>query len=181
MPSPYIINIVDGAGSQRILNGSYNITADVTGYDNLSIDPNSQIVSAGTNTYDFTVAATGTLLLHVTEEGTSGGTAVSGATFVRCDSAGNPYGTPVISDVDGNATFPFVPFAASGAPNIYYRQTASAVDHEFVGTLQTATMTTSTDTIEVENPLAALRTINLTDANYSGLPIESGEVTFTAI
>ncbi|WP_312636549.1 hypothetical protein [Oscillibacter sp.] len=180
MPSPYVVNIIDGEGSSRILNGSYAVTADVGGYDNASINPDSQVIAAGTDTYDFLVAATGTLTLHVTEEGTAGGTAVVGATFVRCDSGGTAYGDPVVSVAGGNAEFPFVPFAASGAPTIYYRQTLSADDHEFDTTLKSLTMTTSTETVEVANPLAALRTINLTDANYAGLPIETGDLTFTA-
>lgn len=181
MPSPYEILITNGTGSQRILNGSYTVTADVAGYNNGSIDPSTQVVSAGTNTYNFTIAATGTLTLHVTEDGTVGGTAVQGATFVRCDSAGTAYGTPITSDATGNAVFAFVPYAATGAPTIYYRQTASAADHEFNNTLQTTSMTSAAATVEVANPLAALRTIQLTDENYSGLPIESGEITFTAV
>lgn len=180
MPSPYVINITDGEGSSRILNGNYTVTADVSGYNNASVDPPSQAISAGTDVYSFTVAATGTLTLHVTEQGTSGGDIIEGASFVRCDSVGTAYGDPVLSDSSGNAVFPYVPFAASGAPNIYYRQTASVGDHEFDATLQTETMTSATETVEVANPLANMRTINLRDANYDGLPIEAGELTFTA-
>ena len=40
-------------------------------------------------------------------------------------------------------------------------------------------MTTSTSTIEVENPVGATRTITLTDENYSNLPISTGSITFT--
>lgn len=180
MPSPYVINITNGEGSSRILNGAYAVTADISGYNNSSIDPASQVISAGTDSYSFAVAATGTLTLHVTEEGESGGTIVNGATFVRCDSAGTAYGNPVVSDSNGDAIFQYVPFAESGAPNIYFRQTASVGDHEFDGTLQTTTMASSTETIQVANPLASVRTIRLTDANYVGLPIETGELTFTA-
>lgn len=179
MPSPYTINITNGEGSGRILNGSYAVTADVTGYNNASVNPSSQVIASGTDSYSFTVAATGTLTLHVTEDGTSGGTAVAGATFVRCDSVGTAYGDPIVSDAVGNAVFQYVPYASSGAPNIYYKQTASAPDHEFDTALQTTTMSTSEQTNEVSNPAAALRTIGLTDSNYTGLPIESGDLTFT--
>lgn len=181
MPSPYVISIVDGEGSSRILNGTYTITSDVSGYDNASVDPSTQVVSAGTDTYNFTIAATGTLTLHVTEEGSSEGTAVEGATFVRCDSAGTAYGDPIPSDASGNAVFPYVPFAASGAPTIYYRQTASVGDHEYSDALQSTTLTSSVGTVEIANPLASFRTIGLVDANYDGLPIEAGDLTFTAI
>lgn len=180
MPSPYVINIVDGEGSSRILNGTYTVASAVSGYNNASIDPSIQAVTAGTDNYNFKVAATGTLTLHVTEEGTSEGTILEGATFVRCDSAGTAYGNPVLSDATGNAVFPYVPFAASGAPTIYYRQTASVGDHEYSSALQTATLTSSAGTVEIANPLANVRTIRLTDANYDGLPIETGELTFTA-
>ena len=179
MPSPYIINIAKGTGSGRIINGTYVVSTDVSGYNNASINPASQVISAGTDTYGFTIAATGTLTLHVTEEGTSGGVAVEGATFIRCDSAGDTYGDPIVADSDGNAVFPYVPFAASGAPKIYYKQTASVGDHEYNQALQTETMSTSEATVEVSNPLAQMRTLNLTDAHYSGLPIETGELTFT--
>ena len=40
------------------------------------------------------------------------------------------------------------------------------------------TLTTSTSTIEVINPVGATRTITLTDANYANLPIETGTLTF---
>ena len=40
-------------------------------------------------------------------------------------------------------------------------------------------MTSSTATIEIENTLGATRTINVTDANYTNLPIASGTITFT--
>lgn len=179
MASPYVISITNGSGSQAILNGTYAVTSAVTGYDDASILPVSQVVSNGVNTYAFTVAATGTLTLHVTADGTVGGTPVTGATFARCDSAGNVYGAPITSDVNGDAVFPFVPFAASGAPLIYYKQTASDGDHEFDPALTNTTMTTSTKTIEIINTPAAVRTINLTDPNYAGLPIESGTLTLT--
>lgn len=72
MPSPHVINITSGKGSSRILNGTYTVTADVAGYNNAPVDPASQVISSSTGIYDFTVAATGTLTLRVTEDGTSG-------------------------------------------------------------------------------------------------------------
>ena len=72
MPSPYEIIISNGTGSTRILNGSYTVAAEVAGYEGGSVDPSTQIVSAGVDTYDFTVAASGTLTLHVTEDGAAG-------------------------------------------------------------------------------------------------------------
>ena len=172
-----VININNGTGSGEIINGSYTVTASVTGYDNTSINPSSVNIEAGTNTYAFTISATGTLTLHVTEDGTTTGTPIVGATFVRTDSSGIEYGTPITSDTNGDAVFNNVPFDATNAPLIYYKQTASDGDHEFDQTVQSTTLTTSTSTVEIINQPGATRTINLTDSNYSNLPIESGSLT----
>lgn len=172
-----VININNGTGTGEIINGTYTVTADVTGYDNTSINPSSVTVEAGTNTYAFTISATGTLTLHVTEDGTTTGTPIVGATFIRTDSTGTEYGTPITSDTNGDAVFNNVPFDATNAPLIYYKQTASDGDHEFDQTVQNTSLTTSTATVEIINQPGATRTINLTDANYSNLPIESGILT----
>ena len=174
-----IVNIVNGSGSSELINGTYTVTANVGGYDNTSIDPSSVNVQAGTNSYAFTIAANGTLTLHVTEDGTASGTAIVGASFVRTDSTGVEYGTDVVTDSSGNAVFNNVPFDSTSAPTIYYKQTASDGNHEFDNTVQSTTMTTSTSTIEVQNAVGATRTIQLTDANYANLPIESGSLTLS--
>ena len=173
-----IITITDGTGTSDVINGSYTVTADVTGYDNTSINPSSINVTAGTNNYAFTISATGTLTLHVTEDGTTSGTPIVGATFIRTDQSGNEYGTAITTDSNGDAVFNNVPFG-TGAPTIYYKQTASDGNHEFNNTVQSTTLTTSTETLEIENPLGATRTITLTDANYENLPIESGTITLS--
>lgn len=173
------VNIVNGTGTSQLINDTYAVTASVTGYDNSSINPNSVSIVDGTNSYAFTISATGTLTLHVTEDGTSAGTPIVGATFYRTDSTGVEYGTAVTTDSNGDAVFNNVPFADSNAPVIYYKQTASDGDHEFDNTVQNTTMTTNTSTIEVQNPVGASRTITLTDANYSNLPIDSGSITLT--
>ena len=172
-----VININNGTGTGELINGSYTVTADVTGYDNTSINPSSVTIEAGTNTYAFTISATGTLTLHVTEDGTTTGTPIVGATFVRTDSLGTEYGTPITSDANGDAVFNNVPFDATNAPLVYYKQTASDGDHEFDQTVQSTSLTTQTSTVEITNQPGATRTINLTDSNYSNLPIESGTLT----
>lgn len=172
-----IININNGQGSEELINGQYTVEANVTGYENTSINPNSISVVEGTNTYQFTISATGTLTLHVTEDGTTTGTPIVGATFVRTDSTGTEYGRVITTDSNGAAVFNNVPYDAISAPTIYYKQTASDGDHEFINTVQQATLTTSTSTVEIQNAPGATRTITLTDANYSNLPIESGTLT----
>ena len=174
-----IVTITNGSGTVPLINDSYTITADVPGYNNSSIDPSSVTVVSGTDTYQFTIAATGTLTLHVTEEGTSTGTPIVGATFVRTDSSGTEYGNPITTDSNGDAVFAYVPFNETSAPIIYYKQTASDGDHEFDNTVQNTSMTTSTSTLEIQNSVGATRTITLTDSNYQNLPIETGNLTFT--
>lgn len=172
------IVITNGSGTSNLINDTYSVTAAVTGYDNTSINPSSINVVEGTNTYAFTISATGTLTLHVTEDGTQSGTPIVGATFVRTDSTGNTYGTAITSDSNGDAVFDNVPFDSTNAPTIYFKQTASDGDHEFSDQVQSTTMTTSTSTVEIQNSLGALRTISLTDANYANLPID-GSLTLT--
>lgn len=172
------IIITDGTGTSELINDTYSVTSEVTGYDNTSINPSSVTVEAGTNTYGFTIEATGTLTLHVTEDGTTTGTPIVGATFYRTDSTGTEYGSIITTDSNGDAVFNNVPFAATGAPTIYYKQTASDGDHEFDSTVQNTTMTTSTYTVEITNQPGATRTITLTDANYANLPV-SGTLTLT--
>ena len=173
------VTITNGTGTIDLLNGTYEVTAEVNGYDNTSIDPCSLTVDATTNEYTFTIAANGTLTLHVTEDGTSTGTPIVGATFIRTDSQGTEYGSAITTDASGNAVFNNVPFAQTNAPTIYYKQTSSDGNHEFTNTVQSTTLTTSTSTVEIENTPAATRTINLTDANYTNLPIDTATITLT--
>ncbi|MEA5040283.1 MAG: hypothetical protein VB086_10655 [Clostridiaceae bacterium] len=178
MASPYVITITDGVGTENIVQATYTVTATVTGYNDLSILPATQTITAA-GTYGFTIAATGTLTLHVTVEGTDIGTPIVGATFARCDSGSGAHGSEVTTDGDGNAVFPYVPFDATTPPSVYYRQTASDGDHDFDATLQTTTLTLSGKIIEIANPVPGAKTINLTDVNYTGLPIEDGTLTLT--
>lgn len=173
------VTITNGSGTVELINGAYSVTAEVPGYDNTTIDPENVTVEEGTNSYAFTIAANGTLTLHVTEQGTSGGEPIEGATFIRTDAQGNEYGSLITSDSQGNAVFSNVPYDANNAPTIYFKQTASDGDHEFDNTVQNTTLTTQTGTVEIANPEGAERTIALTDANYANLPIDSGTLTFT--
>lgn len=174
-----VITITNGSGTANVINGNYDVDANVNGYNNSSISPAEVKIENGTNTYAFTISATGTLTLHVTEDGTSGGTPIVGATFVRTDSNGTEYGTPITSDSNGNAVFNNVPFDATNAPTIYFKQTTSDGDHEFSSDVQNTTMTTNTSTVQITNTVGASRTFTLTDANYNNLPIETGTLTLS--
>ena len=173
-----IVDITNGTGTVELINDTYTVTADVPGYDNSTIDPSSITVDEGTNTYAFTISSTGTLTLHVTDTGTTSGTPIVGATFIRTDSEGNEYGTVITTDEHGNTVLNNVPYDTTNAPLIYYKQTASDGDHEFDSTVQSTSLTTQTATVEIINQPGATRTINLTDANYENLPVD-GSLTFT--
>ncbi|MBR2587902.1 MAG: hypothetical protein IKD77_01705 [Bacilli bacterium] len=174
-----VVTITDGQGTSNLINGNFTVSASVNGYDNTSIVPSSVSITEGTNTYNFTISANGTLTLHVTDDGTSTGTPIVGATFIRTDSSGNEYGTSITSDVNGDAVFNNVPFSATDAPLVYFKQTASDGDHEFDNTVQNTSLSTDTATVQIQNVVGASRTISLTDENYSNLPITNGSITFT--
>ena len=173
------ITITDGSGSSQLINGTYSVEANAVGYDNTTIDPASLSVVDGTNTYAFSISAEGTLTIHITEDGTAAGNPIVGATLIRTDSLGNEYGTSITTDSKGDAVFSNVPYAASAAPTIYFKQTASDGEHEFDNTVQNTTMTTSADTLEIANAPGATRTIILTDSNYMNLPIGNATLTLT--
>lgn len=179
MGNEQIISIANGVGSIELVNGTYNVVSSTLGYNNTSINPTEIEVVEGTDNYSFTIAATGTLTLHITDNGTNGGTSVVGAKFARCDSEGNTYGDEITTDEDGNAVFNYVPFAEENAPIIYYKQTASDGNHNFDDTLKNTTLLTDTFTIEILNSPAETRNFSLTDTNYSGLPIANGQITLS--
>lgn len=173
------ITITNGTGTASLINDTYTVTSNVTGYDNTSILPASVDIVNGTNSYAFTISSNGTLTLHVSEDGTATGTPIVGATFIRTDASGNEYGTAITTDSNGDAVFNNVPYDATNAPTIYFKQTASDGNHEFDTTVQNTTMTTQTSTLEITNTPGATRTITLTDANYTNLPIGEGTITLT--
>lgn len=178
MASEHIIPITNGMGTKEIINGTYNVTAEFTWYDASSIQPTSVEVVENTAEYVFTIAATGTLTLHISDDGTDVGVPIEGATFQRCDADGNVYGDVITSDVDGNAVFEHMPFSADGTtPTIYYKQLSSDGEHEFNSELQNTTMAEGTVTLEVGNAAAAEKTFKITDANYENLPIVDGNIT----
>lgn len=174
------VPITNGKGNKELADGTYTVTSSTIGYDDSSITPAEQEITEGVHSYSFTIAATGTLTIHVSDDGTEIGVPIVGATFVRCDADGATYGEPITSDDSGNAVFNFVPFAAESAPAIYFKQTASDGEHTFNADLQNTTMDSETATLEIENAQAAAREFTLTDANYADLPIADGEIILTS-
>lgn len=173
----YKISIIDGIGTKKIHNGEYNVTANIPGYINATINPPKVTIENNIKTYYFTISAGGTLTLHVTDTGTDNGTPIVGAEFYRCDQQGITYGTAIITNDQGNAIFQNVPYDQTDAPEIYYIQTASDGEHTFEQTVQSTTLNTDTKTIEIQNEDTLTRTLKLTDDNYANLSIKNGELT----
>lgn len=173
----HTIPITNGKGSIELVNGVYNATAVVRGYDASTLDPKQITIIEGTNDYAFTISAKGVLTLHVTDSGDKvTGVQIIGAKFVRTDSTGTINGVEAVTDSDGNAIFRNVPFAPSGSTEIYYKQITSDGGHTFDDTVKSIIMTTSTETVEIANPAAPVRNIILTDVSFPNIPIKDGQI-----
>lgn len=172
----YIVPITNGIGSKELNAGNYSVTAEVLGYDNTTLSPSNIKISSDVSTYDFTVAATGKLTLHVSDDGTALGLPIVGATFYRCDSSGKTYGSAIFTDSVGIAVFNNVPYDDANSIFVYFKQVEGDLEHIFSKEVQKTTLSKSEVTLEILNAPAPERTFTLTDANYAGLPIEDGEI-----
>lgn len=175
MAKEYNIPIVDGIGSKEIASGNYNVTGSASGYDSASLSPQSVSITDNVITYHFTMKANGTLTLHVTEEGTSTGTPIEGATFVRIDKHGTTYGTEMKTNASGNLVLSNVPFGVGSLP-VYYKQTGTNENHTFTEGVRIYTLSVNAETVEIANPAKIVKNITLTDATHQNLPIENGEI-----
>lgn len=173
----HTIPITNGKGSIELVNGTYNATALVGGYDASTLDPKKVTIIEGTNDYAFTISAKGTLTLHVTDTGDPvSGVQIIGAKFIRTDSTGTITGLEATTDHDGNAVFNNVPFAPTDSTEIYYKQITSDGGHTFDDSVKSIIMTTPTQTVEIVNPTAPLRNIMLTDASFPNISIKDGQI-----
>lgn len=172
------ITITNGTGSEAVGVGSYTVTANVTGYDNSTINPASVDIETSTSDYAFTIEAEGTLTIHVTDTGTQEGTPIVGATFYRTDDTGTTYGNVITTDSNGDAVFNDVPYDQNGF-TIYYKQTASDGNHDFNTAVASTSLTNQTTTIQLQNPAFQTYNFTLTDANYENMPIGSGTITLS--
>ena len=179
MEKPYIINIENGIGQKTIANGTYEVTANVNGYNNDSINPQTLEVTSTKNEYNLKISAEGSLTIHVTEEGTQNGTPVPGAIFYRTDSNGTTYGSPVTTDLMGNAILDNLPFAEINAPVVYFKQVNASEEYLSNNEVMEIRLTEQDTTIEITNAKSTPRTFILTDANYENLPINNGSITLS--
>lgn len=173
----HTIPITNGKGSIELVNGVYNATAVVGGYDASTLDPKQITIIEGTNDYAFTISAKGVLTLHVTDSGDKvTGVQIIGAKFVRTDSTGTINGVEAVTDSDGNAIFRNVPFAPSGSTEIYYKQITSDGGHTFDDTVKSIVMNEQNKIVEIINPEAPLRNFTLTDASFPNVVISDGQI-----
>ncbi len=176
MARPYSISIVDGTGTQEILDGKYSVTANISGYDNSTINPTSVEIVSGTSEYTFTVSANGTLTINVSD---GQGTNIVGATFIRIDADGNEYRSVVTTDSDSNAVLNNVPYSTENAPTVYFKQLSSDGNHNFTTGVKSVLLSVQAGVSNIINSKAETKTIKLTDANYEGLVVSSGTITLT--
>ena len=171
----YNVTITNGVGSQAMKAGNYNVTAQAAGYESTSLDPTTFTALATAQTAAFTLSASGTLTFVVNETGASGGTPVTSGSIVMTDQSGNTqYGSAVTIDQSGNAVFQNVPYGSQETPFVlYFKQLSTDDDHNVYANVITVNMTGDAQTQYVENSAIALQTFNLTDANYTGLPINA--------
>ena len=177
----YNVNITNGQGSVAMKAGTYTVSAtQAEGYDLTSLAPTSYTATASEGSGAFTLSASGTLTFVVNESGASGGTPVTSGSIVMTDSTGNTqYGSPVSIDSNGQAVFDNVPYGSSGSPfTLYFKQLSTDDNHNIHEGLITVGMGSQTQTEYIQNTPIATQNITLTDANYSGLPINSAILNF---
>ena len=181
----YTIAITDGSGSATIPVGNYTVVATnvTSGYDVATLDPTVLTATVAGDTTDFTIEATagGTLTLDITETGVVGGTPITGGTFIRCSADGSTtYGDAKTVSALGQCIFDNVPFGGALPCPICVKQLTSDATHDIYTDVISVSMATATYTEEVANARKqSLQRVTLTDANYSGLPIEAGDLELT--
>ena len=174
----HTIPITNGKGSIELVTGTYNAQASAGGYDASTLNPKSVTIIDGTDTYAFTISATGVLTLHVTDNGDpSTGVQIIGAKFIRTNSTGTIVGKEITTNTDRDAVFNNVPFAESGSTAIYYKQISSDGGHTFDDTVKSITMTEAAETVQITNTTAPVRNFKLMDSSYPNIQITKAQIT----
>ncbi len=175
----YNVTITNGTGSQRMQIGTYDVTAEATGYDVSTLTPKTFTATDAPQTQAFTLTATGTLTFIVNDTGAAGGTPITSGSIVMTDETGTTeYGQPVEIGADGTAVFNNVPYGTTDAPfTLYFKQLTTADDYNIFEGVITVAMAAQTQTEYIQNTQAAENTFTLTDATY-GMPVD-GTLIFT--
>ncbi len=169
------IIIVNGTAQETLPAGTYSGSTTATGYATETIT--DLVISASQNLVELTIGATGSLTITLTDS--VSGDPIKGAKFKRSNADGTTtYGNESTeTDDNGQTTFQNLPWAASGAPAVYFMQTATDIYHTLPTTPITTTLTTeSGNTLTATNVHNDERTVSLTDKNYLGMPIDSAEI-----
>lgn len=176
MDNEYEINIVNGEGTSRVLNGTYDVFADVVGYDDITIYPFELQVNNDVDTYNLTIGASGKLLIHVTEDGTGDGIPVEGASFSICDMYGNCYGDVKKTNSNGYVGFYSLPYDTDNPPNVYFIEISSDGKHLFDKEVHKVNLKSQELSINIKNGIAPTRKFILEDINYNGINPEEANL-----
>ena len=179
----YDVLITDGIGSAAMEPGTYTVAATYApGYDLTTLQPTSYTVASGTTSGAFTLSANGTLTIVFNETGATGGTPITSGTVVMTDASGTAqYGSVVNINNNGEAIFANVPYGSAQASyTLYFKQLTSDDAHNIYPDVFAVGMGGQTQTEYVLNtPKVIEQNIELTDANYTGMPIENASLNFS--
>ncbi len=167
------VTIENGIGKVKIVNGKYNVVSNIPGYDNDSLSPKSVEIVDNIETYVFTVSASGTLKIHVTDNVNN----ISNAKFIRCDEQGNSLGIEVETNTEGYATFNNVPFNEEKSLKVYFKQITSDGKHTFSEEIKEIELKKNEEIIEIINPEAPLKKFTISDTNYASVSLTDGDLT----
>ena len=178
----YTVTIKNGTGSQMMNPGAYTVSSSYApGYDMETLTPTNFTSTSSTQTTAFTLSASGVLTIIFNETGAEGGTPISSGTVVMTDSTGTiQYGPVVNINSNGTAVFNNVPYgSAQSAYTLNFKQLTSDENHSIYGQVFTVGMGAETQTEYILNSLKSkTQNFTLTDANYTGLPIENAVLNF---
>lgn len=187
-----LFNFTNGEGQfTDVQYGSHTVdqaTSVLTGYNKATL-PATVTVDGSATPIAMTVGATGTLYLHAVDVDTAAD--IAGVQFIRVyndyDTTSTTYGTATTAtSAAGATTFTNVPYAATGAPNIYFTLVATPGYILDPTTYPNGFVTT---TVLAEDDNTHITTVSLkaivdqnftiTDANYANLPIETGTISLS--
>jgi len=176
----YNVTITNGTGSERMAEGVYDVSITSPGYESTSLNPTTYTVTKSEGKGTFTVSANGSLVLTFNETGEAGGTPITSGSVVMTDSTGTTeYGTAVKISSTGEASFANVPYGTAAEPiTLYFKQLSTDESHYIAENVISVSMTSSSETQYVENLPFGKQSFTVTDANYSGLPV-NGTLNFS--
>ncbi|MBO4726484.1 MAG: hypothetical protein J5598_02690 [Clostridia bacterium] len=178
----YNVLITDGSGSENMQYGTYTVSATYApGYDLTTLAPTSYTVNATSQSGAFTLSASGTLTVTFNETGSEGGTPITSGSVVMTDETGETqYGSVVEVNENGVATFNNVPYGSAQNPyTLYFKQLTSDENHNPYEGVFAVGMGDETQAEYVINTLKCTeQNFTLTDANYTGMPIQSANLNF---